>query len=122
MNTATMDAQATRLLIALGFSPKNIGFHYLRQALILTVQDSSALDLITKSLYPELAKHFNTKTFDIERTMRFAIGEWYKEKCPGTRIQVTEAESFLIPDKCPSNLSLLKLLSTLLQNAHTSLS
>lgn len=122
MDTNALDARATRLLIALGFSPKNIGFHYLRQALILTVPNPSALDLITKSLYPELAKHFNTKAFDVERTMRFAIGEWFKEKCPGTRIYVTEVESFLIPDKCPSNLSMLKLLSTLLRNAHTSLS
>ena len=119
MAISTLDLQVTRVLIALGFSPKNIGFHYIRQALVLTVQDPSLLELVTKNLYPEIAKHFNTKGMDIERTMRFAIGDWFKDKNPGTTIQVAEVGAVEIPEKCPSNSALLRLLTTCIQGAHT---
>ncbi len=122
MAISALDLQVTRVLIALGFSPKNIGFHYIRQALVLTVQDPSLLELITKNLYPELAKQFLTKSTDIERTMRFAIGDWYKDKNPGTSIEVAEVGLILVPEKCPSNSALLRSLTICIQSAHTSLS
>ena len=122
MEAAALDHDVTILLLALGFSPKNIGYHYLRQALWLTLQDPSMLELITKNLYPDLAKTFGTKPTDIERTIRFTVGEWYKEKAPGTQIPVQGMGLFQIPTDCPSNQSLFKFLTTFLQEAHTSLS
>lgn len=119
MVISALDVQVTRVLIALGFSPKNIGFHYIRQALVLTVQDPSLLELITKNLYPKLAKQFNTKSMDIERTLRFAIGDWFKDKIPGATIHTLETGDFLVPEKCPSNTILLRLLTTHIQSAHT---
>ena len=122
MVISALDVQVTRVLIALGFSPKNIGFHYIRRALVLTVQDPSLLELITKNLYPELAKQFDTKSMDIELSMRFAIGDWFKDKIPGTLIHASEIGDFLVPEKCPSNTTLLRLLTTHIQFAHTLLS
>ncbi len=119
MAISALDLQVTRVLLALGFSPKNIGFHYIRQALILTIQDPSLLELITKNLYPELAKQFHTKSMDIERTMRFAIGDWYKDKNPDVPIEIAEVGLVPVPEKCPSNSALLRLLTTCIQAAHT---
>ncbi len=121
MEMTVLDQQVTKILLALGFSPKNIGFHYIRQALILTAQDASLLELITKNLYAKIAAQFNTKVADVERTMRFAIGEWYQDKCPGAQIQAAEAGVLVVPERCPSNLTVLRVLTNLL-TAHTSLS
>lgn len=118
MSITNLDRYATRMLIALGFSPKNIGFHYIRQALILTAEDPAWLELITKNLYPTLAHEFHSKSEDVERAMRFAIQDWYTDKSPGAQIQAAEAGVITVPNRCPSNLSLLKLLSTPLQNVH----
>ena len=120
MDLHELEHRVTILLLALGFSPKNIGYHYLRHALCMTCQDASMLDLITKKLYPALSKIFQTKSTDIERTIRFTIGEWYKEKLPGTQISVQEMGLFIIPAKYPSNLSLLKYFTAFLQATHTS--
>ena len=122
MESSALDRHVTILLLALGFSPKNIGYHYLRQALCMTLQDPSMLELITKKLYPDLGKAFGTKATDIERTIRFTVGEWYKEKLPGTQISIQEIGLFTVPAKCPSNRSLLTSLTGFLQEAHTSLS
>ncbi len=119
MESYELEHLVTILLLALGFSPKNIGYHYLRRAICMTCQDSSMLDLITKKLYPVLGKMFQTKATDIERTIRFTIGEWYKEKVPGTQIPVQEMGLFTVPAECPSNLSLLKSFTAFLQEAHT---
>ena len=115
-----LERQITVLLLALGFSPKNIGYHYLRCGLRMTVPDSAALDLITKNLYPALGKLFQTKAADIERTIRFTVGEWYKEKEPGAQIRVQEMGVYTVPARCPSNRALFKTLTGFLQAARTS--
>lgn len=118
MEAYELEHCVTILLLALGFSPKNIGYHYLRRALCMTCQDASMLELITKKLYPALARTFQTKATDIERTIRFTVGEWYKEKMPGTQIPVQEMGLFTVPADYPSNLMLLRSLTVFLQEAH----
>ena len=120
MEAYELEHCVTILLLALGFSPKNIGYHYLRRAVCLSYQDASLLDLITKKLYLEIGKTFQTKATDVERTIRFTIGEWYKEKVPGAQVPIQEMGLFKIPAKFPSNLTLLKSFTAFLQEAHTS--
>lgn len=120
MEAYELERHITILLLALGFSPKNIGYHYLRRGLYITFEDPTMLDLITKNLYPALGKIFQTKSTDIERTIRFTIGEWYKEKLPGTQIPIQEMGLFTVPAKYPSNRSFMQSLTAFLQVAHTS--
>lgn len=49
------------------------GYNYLREAIILAVKDKSMIERITKMLYPEIAKTFNTTTSRVERAIRHAI-------------------------------------------------
>lgn len=49
------------------------GYRYLREAIILSVNDSEMLNSITKMLYPAVAKRFNTTPTRVERAIRNAI-------------------------------------------------
>lgn len=54
--------------------PANLkGYRYLRQAILLVLQNPEMLDNITKILYPEVAKLCNTTVIRVERSMRHAI-------------------------------------------------
>lgn len=49
------------------------GYQYLREAILLSVEDMDILDSITKSLYPEVAKKFHTTPSRVEHGIRHAI-------------------------------------------------
>ncbi len=49
------------------------GYHYLREAIMLSVNDSEMLNSVTKMLYPSVAKKFNTTPTRVERAIRHAI-------------------------------------------------
>lgn len=54
--------------------PANLkGYEYIKYALQLVVNDRSKLDGITKVLYPEVAKEFETTPARAERNIRHAI-------------------------------------------------
>ena len=49
------------------------GYQYLRQAIILTVNDMEIINAVTKVLYPAVAEHFGTTPSRVERAIRHAI-------------------------------------------------
>ena len=49
------------------------GYQYLREAIILTINDMDMINAVTKVLYPEVAKRFNTTPSRVERAIRHAI-------------------------------------------------
>ena len=54
--------------------PANIkGYHYLREAIRITVEYPKIMDSITKELYPAVAKVFNTTPSKVERAIRHSI-------------------------------------------------
>ncbi len=54
--------------------PANIsGYYYLRRAIEKMLEDNSYITAITKRLYPELAKEYNSLPLRIERGIRHAI-------------------------------------------------
>ncbi len=57
----------------IGVPPHIKGYQYLRKAIIMCVTDITILDFITKQLYPDIAKMFNTTSDRVERAMRHAI-------------------------------------------------
>ena len=62
-----------RLFYRLGITAKYVGFDYLSYAIRLAVYQPERLFLVTKRLYPDVAKHFRTSWQTVERGMRFAI-------------------------------------------------
>ena len=54
--------------------PANIkGYSYLRDAIMMTVNDSEMMHAVTKQLYPEVAKRHKTTSSRVERAIRHAI-------------------------------------------------
>lgn len=49
------------------------GYHYLREAIIIAANDIGAANAITKVLYPQVAKTFQTTSCRVERAIRYAI-------------------------------------------------
>lgn len=49
------------------------GYQYLREAIIMSVNDNEMLNSITKILYPSIAKKFQTTSSRVERAIRHAI-------------------------------------------------
>lgn len=70
------------ILREIGVPSHIMGYQYLRKALIMTVMDRSVLGAVTKILYPEIAKCYNTTASRVERAIRHAIevawsrGDW----------------------------------------------
>lgn len=63
----------TRYLLQLGIQTNIKGYHYLRTAITIGVNDIKILDSITKHLYPTVAKEHNTTPQRVERAVRHAI-------------------------------------------------
>lgn len=49
------------------------GYHYLRYAIIQSIQDDEMINSVTKLLYPTVAKKFKTTSSRVERAIRHAI-------------------------------------------------
>lgn len=63
----------TKYLIRLGFKANLKGYNYSRRALLMIHEDPDCINYITKRLYPQLAKEFNTTSSRVERAIRHAI-------------------------------------------------
>ena len=49
------------------------GYQYLREAIMMAVEDIESVSAITKVLYPSIAKKFKTTSSRVERAIRHAI-------------------------------------------------
>ena len=49
------------------------GYHYLRDAIMMAVEDMDVLNAITKILYPTISKKHQTTPSRVERAIRHAI-------------------------------------------------
>jgi len=68
-----MNAEVTRLIHEMGI-PANIrGYLYLREAILLVLDEVNLLGGVTKILYPKIAEKFNTTPPRVERAIRHAI-------------------------------------------------
>jgi hypothetical protein len=63
----------TEILHDIGVPAHIKGYKYLREAIVITVNDDNAVEAITKFLYPEVAKVFQTTSSRVERAIRHAI-------------------------------------------------
>ena len=61
------------VLFQLGMRASLRGYRYLQAGIKMAIHDQEAVDLITKNMYPEVAKMYNTTWSRVERAMRHAI-------------------------------------------------
>ena len=72
-NADDIVTQVTKLIHDVGVPAHIKGYHYVREAIILAVENIEILDSVTKLLYPEVAKKFKTTPSRVERAIRHAI-------------------------------------------------
>ena len=70
---ATLEADVTNIIHEIGVPAHIKGYQYLRDAIVMSVQDIEMLNSITKVLYPTIAKKYDTTTSRVERAIRHAI-------------------------------------------------
>ena len=63
----------TDIIHQIGIPAHIKGYHYLRTAILLSVEDSEMINCITKLLYPTVAKQYSTTPSRVERAIRHAI-------------------------------------------------
>ena len=68
-----LEALVTNIIHEVGVPAHIKGYQYLREAIIMVVNDIDVINQITKSLYPEIAKKFSTTPSRVERAIRHAI-------------------------------------------------
>ena len=106
------DEEIRAALMHFGVIPKHLGYRFLWEAIRRNLEDKDALTGVTKILYPDLAKHFDTNSGCIERCMRNAIkSAWKKPENAETRDAYFGAfTSGLQEEKPPSNSEFISLI------------
>lgn len=73
LNRQSLEVEVSSLLHGLGIPSHVRGYQYIREGIMLIYENSSALTLITKEIYPEIAMKFDTTSSRVERAIRHAI-------------------------------------------------
>jgi two-component system, response regulator, stage 0 sporulation protein A len=71
--TKNLDASITSIIHEIGVPAHIKGYLYLREAISMVYNDIELLGSITKVLYPDIAKKYNTTASRVERAIRHAI-------------------------------------------------
>ncbi len=68
-----LESRVTDLIHEIGIPAHIKGYHYLRDAILMAIEDMDVLNAITKILYPTVAKKNHTTSSRVERAIRHAI-------------------------------------------------
>ena len=69
----SMESRVTAIIHEIGVPAHIKGYHYLREAILYCIGNMGAINAVTKILYPEVAKRYNTTPSRVERAVRHAI-------------------------------------------------
>lgn len=68
-----LELMITEIIHQIGVPAHIKGYHYLREAIMLSVKNSEIINSVTKLLYPAVAKKYATTSSRVERAIRHAI-------------------------------------------------
>ncbi|MBC7765688.1 MAG: sporulation transcription factor Spo0A [Hyphomonadaceae bacterium] len=68
-----LETTVTKVIHEVGVPAHIKGYQYLRDAIIMVINDMETINSITKLLYPSIAKQYNTTPSRVERAIRHAI-------------------------------------------------
>ena len=63
----------TEILHQIGVPAHIKGYHYLRDSILLAINEPEIINAVTKQLYPSVAKQHDTTSSRVERAIRHAI-------------------------------------------------
>lgn len=73
MKEISLENRVTDMIHEIGIPAHIKGYHYLRDAILMAIEDMDVLNAITKILYPTVAKRHQTTSSRVERAIRHAI-------------------------------------------------
>ena len=73
VKTRNLDVEVTKIIHQMGVPAHIKGYQYLRDAILLVIEDVSLLGAVTKELYPMIAQKYHTTPSRVERAIRHAI-------------------------------------------------
>ena len=68
-----LEQDVTNMIHEIGVPAHIKGYQYLREAIMMSVEEPAMISSITKILYPTIAKRFQTTPSRVERAIRHAI-------------------------------------------------
>ncbi|MBQ9200452.1 MAG: sporulation transcription factor Spo0A [Lachnospiraceae bacterium] len=69
----SIENDVTAIIRELGIPAHIKGYQYIREGIIMAINDMNMLNYITKLLYPNIAKKYKTTSSSVERAIRHAI-------------------------------------------------
>jgi two-component system response regulator (stage 0 sporulation protein A) len=73
INELGLEMAVTEILHFIGMPAHIRGYRYMREAILMAVNDPNAAALVTKYIYPGIAKKYGTSSSKVERAMRHAL-------------------------------------------------
>lgn len=73
MKNDDVERIVTKMMLELGVPAHLKGYHYMRTAIILSLREKETKALVTKRIYPEIARLYETSGQKVERAIRNAI-------------------------------------------------
>lgn len=73
MSVPDLERYITQIMLDMGIPAHLKGYHYLREAILISEQDMETVTSVTKLLYPSIAKRYHTTEQKVERAIRNAI-------------------------------------------------
>lgn len=73
MSPLDLERYVTQIMLDMGIPAHLKGYHYLREAILISGQDMETVTSVTKLLYPSIAKRYHTTDQKVERAIRNAI-------------------------------------------------
>jgi len=73
VRSRNLDVEVTNIIHQMGVPAHIKGYQYLRDAILLVIEEISLLGAITKELYPSIAEKYLTTPSRVERAIRHAI-------------------------------------------------
>ena len=68
-----LETEVTEIIREIGIPAHIKGYQYIREGILMSVDDINMLNYITKLLYPTIAKKYKTTSSSVERAIRHAI-------------------------------------------------
>ena len=70
---SSLEMQVTEIIHQIGVPAHIKGYQYLRDAILMAIDDDHIISAVTKQLYPSVAKKYGTTSSRVERAIRHAI-------------------------------------------------
>lgn len=71
--SVTLERMVTAIIHEVGVPAHIKGYQYVREAIVIAVEDMEVINAVTKVLYPEVARRYHTTPSRVERAVRHAI-------------------------------------------------